>query len=118
MQGDLSVEKARHENTRLAVAEATEQLALLDQAVLSKAFRGELVPQDPDDEPASALLERIRAERSSTNGTAPHAPASRAHRPRRLGGLDAYRRRPGRSSLGRHLRRSKGPPTASNSCLG
>jgi type I restriction enzyme S subunit len=35
----------------------------LDQAVLAKAFRGELVPQDPDDEPASILLERIRAER-------------------------------------------------------
>jgi hypothetical protein len=35
----------------------------LDQAVLAKAFRGELVPQDPNDEPASALLERIRAQR-------------------------------------------------------
>jgi type I restriction enzyme S subunit len=34
----------------------------LDQAILSKAFRGELVPQDPNDEPASVLLERIRAE--------------------------------------------------------
>lgn len=28
-----------------------------------KAFRGELLPQDPDDEPASLLLERIRAVR-------------------------------------------------------
>jgi type I restriction enzyme, S subunit len=37
----------------------------LDQAVLAKAFRGELVPQDPEDEPASVLLERIRAERSA-----------------------------------------------------
>ena len=35
----------------------------LDQAVLAKAFRGELVPQDPADEPASVLLDRIRAER-------------------------------------------------------
>jgi type I restriction enzyme S subunit len=35
----------------------------LDQAVLAKAFRGELVPQDPNDEPASVLLKRIRAER-------------------------------------------------------
>jgi type I restriction enzyme S subunit len=34
----------------------------LDSSVLAKAFRGELVPQDPNDEPASVLLERIRTE--------------------------------------------------------
>ena len=33
----------------------------LDQAILAKAFRGELVPQDRTDEPASDLLKRIRA---------------------------------------------------------
>jgi type I restriction enzyme S subunit len=52
-------------------AEATSARRLidrLDQAVLAKAFRGELVPQDPADEPASLLLERIRAEQA---GTAP-----------------------------------------------
>ena len=38
----------------------------LDQAVLDKAFRAELVPQDPADEPASVLLERIRVERKDT----------------------------------------------------
>ena len=35
----------------------------LDRSILAKAFRGELVEQDPNDEPASVLLERIRAER-------------------------------------------------------
>jgi len=35
----------------------------LTPALLAKAFRGELVPQDPNDEPASVLLERIRAYR-------------------------------------------------------
>ncbi len=36
----------------------------LDQAILSNAFRGELVPQDPNDEPVSILLERIRQEKA------------------------------------------------------
>ncbi len=33
----------------------------LTQSILSKAFRGELVPQDPNDEPAEILLKRIKA---------------------------------------------------------
>lgn len=52
---------------RLLVQE--RRLATLDQSILAKAFRGELVPQDPNDEPASVLLERIRAERAA--GAAP-----------------------------------------------
>lgn len=44
---------------------ASALLDRLDQAILAKAFRGELVPQDPDDEPASLLLESIRAERAA-----------------------------------------------------
>jgi type I restriction enzyme S subunit len=48
-------------------AEAARALALLDRletAILTKAFKGELVPQDPNDEPASVLLERTKAARS------------------------------------------------------
>jgi type I restriction enzyme, S subunit len=37
----------------------------LTPALLAKAFRGELVPQDPNDEPASALLERVKADRAT-----------------------------------------------------
>jgi restriction endonuclease S subunit len=49
-------------------AEAARARALVDRlesAILAKAFRGELVPQDPNDEPASVLLDRIRAERAA-----------------------------------------------------
>ena len=35
----------------------------LDRSILAKAFRGELVEQDPNDEPAAVLLERIRVDR-------------------------------------------------------
>ena len=43
--------------------QASHLLDHLDQGVLTTAFRGELVPQDPNDEPAEKLLERIRATR-------------------------------------------------------
>lgn len=35
----------------------------LRQSILKKAFTGQLVPQDPDDEPASVLLARLRAQK-------------------------------------------------------
>jgi len=41
-----------------------QRAAALRQTVLSAAFSGKLVPQDPNDEPASVLLEHIRAERA------------------------------------------------------
>jgi type I restriction enzyme S subunit len=47
------------------VQESLAKLRELDHAMLAKAFRGELVPQEPTDEPASVLLERICAETSS-----------------------------------------------------
>jgi type I restriction enzyme S subunit len=59
------IESAFAKIDRIAVeaASASALLNRLDQALLSKAFRGELVPQDPADEPASELLARIQAAR-------------------------------------------------------
>lgn len=45
----------------------TRRVVRLRQAILKWAFEGRLVDQDPTDEPASRLLERIRAERESTS---------------------------------------------------
>ena len=44
---------------------AMKFLDRLEQSTLAKAFRGEIVPQDPNDEPASILLERIQKEREN-----------------------------------------------------
>ncbi|PKF70907.1 restriction endonuclease subunit S [Pseudomonas fluvialis] len=47
------------------VASAKGRIDHLTQSILAKAFRGELVPQDPNDEPASVLLERIKTQRAA-----------------------------------------------------
>lgn len=47
------------------VAKVGALLEHLDQGLLTRAFRGELVPHDPNDEPAERLLERIRKRRGA-----------------------------------------------------
>ncbi|WP_374000291.1 restriction endonuclease subunit S [Bdellovibrio bacteriovorus] len=47
-----------------SVSKAEELIGKYRESLLQKAFRGQLVPQDPNDEPASELLKRIRAERA------------------------------------------------------
>jgi type I restriction enzyme S subunit len=78
------------EKQRRVVAEVERQLSIADamaaeiehgllrsaalrRSILARAFRGELTPQEPDDESASVLLERIAAERAT-------APTSRRRR--------------------------------------
>lgn len=70
---DEQAEIARRVETLFAFADRLEARLLnaraaterLTPALLSKAFRGELVAQDPNDEPASELLRRLRQEAPS-----------------------------------------------------
>ncbi len=48
---------------------ALQQSEALRQSILKKAFSGQLVPQDANDEPAARLLERIHAEREKAGNT-------------------------------------------------
>ncbi len=56
---------ARIDRLAAEAKRALDLLGKLDEAILAKAFRGELVPQDENDEPAEQLLARIRAERAA-----------------------------------------------------
>ena len=53
------------QQAQAAVEASLARAERLRQSILKQAFSGRLAPQDPDDEPASALLERIRAERET-----------------------------------------------------
>ena len=65
-----------------AVEASLQRAERLRQSILKRAFSGELVPQDPDDEPASVLLERIRAQREAEHMAASAAKKRPARRRR------------------------------------
>ena len=54
---------SRIDAMRVSIERAQRRSATLRAAILERAFRGELVPQDPADEPAEVFLARIRAQK-------------------------------------------------------
>ena len=54
-----------------SLIDASTREGNLRSSILTAAFSGQLVPQDPKDEPAAALLDRIAAARASSNGRGP-----------------------------------------------
>ena len=106
---------ARIESRHAAAASSAVQLTPL---TLAKAFRGELVPQNPDDEPASALLARIAAQRDAPasaaaastprRGRPPRAPKESATMTKSRQDDDVM----GQPYLAGHLRRIGTPATA------
>lgn len=64
------------------VKKAQTRVDNLTQSILAKAFRGELVPQDPNDEPADKLLERIQQARAEAEELAKAAKKAAAAKKR------------------------------------
>ena len=68
---DMQIELARNldskysiiENTRKGIEKMLIQTDIIKQSILHKAYAGELVPQNPNDEPAYKLLDKINLER-------------------------------------------------------
>jgi type I restriction enzyme S subunit len=65
-------------------SEAPDAIPRLRRFILDLAVRGKLVEQDPNDEPASELLKRIKAEKAQSNK------ASKAKNPQTLSTLDQF----------------------------
>ncbi|ADJ28672.1 restriction endonuclease subunit S [Nitrosococcus watsonii] len=88
MEQKIIVSRLEEQLTAISAVKAEiernlQRLESLRQSILKKAFSGQLVPQDPKDEPASKLLERIRAEKEKMS-----SPTRRARKPRRKTGIE------------------------------
>ncbi|MGV3554228.1 MAG: restriction endonuclease subunit S [Croceibacterium sp.] len=69
LTGQIEAAFARADRLEAEAARSRALLDRLESALLAKAFRGELVPQNPNDEPAQVLLDRIRAQRGAAPKT-------------------------------------------------
>ena len=74
VEQQLSLIDAMHRS----IEAAKRRSAALRRSILERAFRGELVPQDPTDEPASVLLQRIAAGRATAGEATGRRPRRRA----------------------------------------
>lgn len=68
------------ERLRGSVSAARQALATLESSYLAKAFRGELVPQDPRDEPAEAMLARLEGAKGAGQEAASRAKSASGRR--------------------------------------
>jgi type I restriction enzyme, S subunit len=66
------------------IAQAISASQALRHSILKQAFSGQLVAQDPADEPASVLLDRIRAERAKTSANKPERKTKKIRKEREI----------------------------------
>ena len=67
---EIEARLSEADQLELTITTSLQQAEALRQSILKKAFSGQLVPQDPHDEPASVLLARIKMERAGSGKSA------------------------------------------------
>ena len=79
----VGVIEAKRPEEGQTITTSLHQAEALRQSILKKAFSGQLAPQGPNDEPASALLARIKAEKTKPT----HPPSAKGRRSRSNRGI-------------------------------